>query len=129
MKPTFILVFLALSLVLSVSSYPVRCKSVGDSPLGVISDCDVQHDPLPFKWTSSIKLKKSLKWAGIDDVKIIYSNPNETLTVNCTLTVPPPGPYTSKDTLTIEQECTKFTPALMQGASLAIMFFPTHSFD
>ena len=129
MRSAPIILFLVLTLLSTAACYPVRCKSVGDSPVGVISDCDVQHDPLPFHWTTTIKLKKNVKWAGMDDVKVIYSNPNETLTVNCTMTVPTPGTYSHGDSLTVEHQCTKFTPALMQGATLAVMFFLTHSFD
>lgn len=70
------LILSVLILAVCTNAYPVRCKEVGDSLLGTVTDCDVTHDPLPFKWTSTVKLKKNLKWAGTDDVQIIYSNPN-----------------------------------------------------
>lgn len=126
-----ILLLCAIMAAFCINGYPVRCQSVGDSLLGAVTDCDVSHDPLPFTWTSTVTLKKGLKWAGIDDVKILYSNPNETVSSNCTLTVPLPGTYNKNANLTIEQTCTSFTPALFKGATLAIIFFYTHhdSFD
>jgi hypothetical protein len=86
---------------------------------------------LPFKWTSTVKLKKNVKWAGLDDVSYIYSNANETVTSTCNLGAPLPGTYSRNDNLTISQECTKFEPKLFYGASLAVIFFYTHhdSFD
>ena len=44
--------------------------------MGTVTDCEVEHDPVPFKWTATIKVKKNVKWAGIDDIKYIYSNPH-----------------------------------------------------
>jgi hypothetical protein len=44
--------------------------------IGTVTDCDVSNDPLPFNWTATIKLKKACKWAGIDDIYYIYSNPD-----------------------------------------------------
>ena len=61
------------------ASYPVRCTPVGESPLGVVDDCDVANDPFPFKWSVTLKVKKNLNWIGRDDVKIIYANPHETV--------------------------------------------------
>lgn len=84
-------------------AYPVRCIEIGDSLLGTVTDCDVTSDPLPFKWTSTIKLKKNLKWAGLDDVSYIYSNPNETVSSTCNTGAPLPGSYSRNDNLTISQ--------------------------
>ena len=81
--------------------YPVRCSEVGDSPLGTVTDCDVLNDPLPFHWTSTVKLKKNIKWAGVDDVSYIYSNSNESLVGNCTLAASAPGAYNKNDNITI----------------------------
>jgi len=107
-------------------SYPVRCSSIGDSPLGAITDCDVLNDPLPFHWTSTVKLKKNLKWAGADDVSYMYSNSNESLIANCTLATPQPGTYNKNDTITIAQTCYGFVPSLQKYATLIILFFYTH---
>jgi hypothetical protein len=118
-------------LAVAVVGYPVRCIEIGDSVLGTVSDCDVLSDPLPFHWTSTITLKKNVKWAGIDDIYYIYSNPDDTLEANCTLAAPLPGNYSRGANLTIEQTCFKFTPQLVRGANLVVMFFYTHhdSFD
>ena len=63
-----------------VYTYPVRCSEIGVDPLGsvlgTVTDCDVLSDPLPFHWISTVKLNKNVKWAGPDDVKYIYSNPD-----------------------------------------------------
>lgn len=75
-KATLLLLFQLLALAHFTYAYPARCAEIGDSVLGTVTDCDVQHDPLPFHWTSTVKLKKNLKWAGVDDVSYIYSNPN-----------------------------------------------------
>ncbi len=127
----FILLACIAATVFCGDGYPVRCKEVGDSVLGTVTDCDVSHDPLPFKWTSTIKLKKNVKWAGVDDVQYIYSNPNETVAASCSLAAPLPGAYNKNDNLTIEQTCSKYDPPLFKGANLVIMFFYTHhdSFD
>jgi hypothetical protein len=99
--------------------------------IGTVSDCDVVSDPLPFKWTTTFKLKKNCKWAGVDDVYIIYSNPDETIEGKCTLAAPLPGAYNKGDTITIEQTCNSFNPPLVKGANLVVMVFYTHhdSFD
>ena len=38
--------------------YPACCTGVEDSDLQTVKDCDVICDPLPFRWTSIIKIKK-----------------------------------------------------------------------
>jgi hypothetical protein len=117
---------LILFLLATTVGYPVNCSEIGISLLGMISDCDVLSDPLPFHWTSTITLKKNVKWAGIDDVSYLYSNSDETLKANCTLAAPLPGNYNQGVNLTIEQTCFKFTPQLVKGAKLLATFFQTH---
>lgn len=74
------IIVLGLCLLGMIQAYPVRCSEIGSaslgSVLGVVTDCDVLSDPLPFRWTSTVKLSKNVKWAGPDDVKYIYSNPD-----------------------------------------------------
>jgi hypothetical protein len=99
--------------------------------LGTVSDCNVLSDPLPFRWETTIKLKKAVKWAGIDDVYIIYSNPDQTITGNCQTAATLPGNFSKNDNVLISQTCTSFTPPLVVGANLLVMVFYTHhdSFD
>lgn len=105
-------VFLTLALLLACSlatqvAYPVRCQEIGgDSVLGTVTDCDVQSDPLPFKWTATIKVKKTCKWAGLDDVSYIYSNPDDTIEGKCMTAATLPGTYSKNDNVTIQQTCT-----------------------
>ena len=108
--------------------YPIRCSEIGgDSGLGTVTDCDVKNDPFPFHWTATIRLKKNIKWAGIDDVQYIYSNPDESVEANCSLATPKVGNYSKNDNLTIEQICYRDTnPPLVKGANLVILFFYTH---
>ena len=94
--------------------------------IGTVSDCDVASDPLPFTWTTTLKLKKNCKWVGLDDVYYIYSNPDQTIDGKCTTTATLPGSYSKNDNITIQQTCTSFTPALIQGANLIVMVFYTH---
>lgn len=106
--------------------YPVRCLEVGDSVLGTVTDCDVISDPLPFRWTSTIKAKKNLKWAGLDDIRYIYSNPDQTITGNCTLAAPLPGDFAKNEEIVIEQTCYRFDPPMDKYASLLLLFFYSH---
>lgn len=75
----------AISLILLVSflvlakTYPIKCEPIGDSDLGELAACDVIHDPFPFNYTASVQLKKDIKWTGIEDVRYIYSNPDQTV--------------------------------------------------
>ena len=94
---------LVLSLVLAIGSgYPIRCVEIGgDSALGTVDDCDVQHDPFPFHYTATIKLKKNVKWAGIDDVSIMYANPDDSVEGNCTTTIPVPTNYSKGSNVTM----------------------------
>lgn len=69
--------------------------------IGTVTDCDVKSDPLPFKWTTTIKLKKSCKWQGVDDIYIIYANPDETIAGKCTLAATLPGTLSKNDNVTI----------------------------
>lgn len=94
--------------------------------IGTVTDCDVTSDPLPFTWTTTLKLKKNCKWAGLDDVYYIYSNPDQTIEGKCTTAATLPGNYSKNDNVTIQQTCTSFTPALMKGANLVVMVFYTH---
>lgn len=125
------LLFCAVILPAVALCYPVRCSEIGDSPLGTVTDCDVLNDPMPFHWTSTVRLKKNIKWAGIDDVSYIYSNSNESVIANCTLAAPEPGTYSRNDNITIEQTCFNFNPQLAKYATLIILFFYSHhdSFD
>lgn len=100
-KITLTLFLLVVGYCTEQANYPVRCVEVGDSPLGTVVDCDVSNDPLPFKWTATVQLKTNVKWAGIDDVKYFYSNPNETVHSNCTLGAPLPGTYKKGANITI----------------------------
>jgi hypothetical protein len=84
------------------------------------------HDPLPFKWTTTISLKKSCQWAGVDDVFYIYSNPDGTIIGNCFLAAPLPATFKKGDEITIEQTCTSFSPLLVNGANLLVLVFYTH---
>ena len=116
---------IVLCLLLCVAlSYPIRCTEIGgDSGLGTVTDCDVKTDPFPFQWSATIKLRKNVKWAGVDDVKYIYSNPDESVEANCSMTLPLVGNYSKNDNLTIEQICSKDTnPPLVKGANLVIIF-------
>ena len=115
-----------LCLFTSAVSYPVRCQAVGDSPLGNVSDCDVINDPLPFKWKVTLLIKKALKWAGVDDIKIFYANPHETVESNCSLAVPDAGQYKPNSKLSFEQTCYSFDPQLQKYAMLTIMVFYSH---
>lgn len=96
-----------------------------------MTDCDVLSDPVPFKWTTTIKLKKSVKWAGLDDVQYIYSNPDDSIEGICSTAASLPGTYSRNDNVTIQQSCTSFNPALVKGANLVVIVFYTHqsSFD
>jgi hypothetical protein len=96
--------------------------------IGTVTDCDAQHDPLPFIWTTSIKLKKSCKWAGLDDLAYIYSNPDDTIEASCITAVTLPGTYSKNDNISIQQS---FDPPLVKGANLMVIVFYTHhdSFD
>ena len=69
--------------------------------LGTVTDCDVKSDPIPFRWTSTIKVKKNVKWAGLDDISYIYSNPDQTITGNCSTAAPLPGNFSKNDNITI----------------------------
>lgn len=40
-----------------------------------------------------MKLKKNVKWAGLDDVTYIYSNPDDTVSADCLVATPLPGNY------------------------------------
>jgi hypothetical protein len=91
-----------------------------------VTDCDVQSDPLPFQWSSTIKLKKNCKWAGLDDVYIIYSNPDETISGTCNIAVTLAGAYNKNDNIYISQSCYSFNPPLMKGANLLVIAFYTH---
>jgi len=121
-----ILVALLIFLGSAEVGYPVRCVEIGDSVLGTVTDCDVISDPIPFRWTATIKAKKNLKWAGLDDVTYIYSNPDQTIVGNCTLAAPLPGAINKNDNITIEQTCYRFDPPMDKYASLVILFFYTH---
>jgi hypothetical protein len=131
MKYCEVLVVLLVSLAALVEAYPVRCQEVGDSVIGTVSDCDVQSDPLPFKWTATIKLKKACKWAGLDDVRFIYSNPDESIEGSCNTGATLPGNFSKNDNITIQQSCNSFSPPLEKGATLVVLVFYTHhdSFD
>ena len=63
---------------------------------------------------------------GLDDVYYIYSNPDQTIDGKCTTAATLPGSYSKNDNITIQQTCTSFTPALIQGANLIVMVFYTH---
>ncbi len=132
MKATLLCLFVMLGLAMGETvTYPVRCQQIGDSVLGTVSDCNVLSDPLPFRWETTIKLKKNVKWAGVDDVYIIYSNPDQTITGNCQTAATLPGNFSKNDNVLISQTCTSFTPPLVVGANLVVMVFYTHhdSFD
>lgn len=94
--------------------------------IGTVTDCDVMSDPLPFKWTTVIKLKKACKWAGLDDITYIYSNPDDTIDGSCITAASLPGTYNKNDNISIQQTCTSFNPPLVKGANLVVMVFYTH---
>lgn len=131
MKYSILLVVLLVSLAGVGASYPVRCQEVGDSVIGTVTDCDVQSDPLPFKWTTTIKLKKGCKWAGLDDIRFIYSNPDDSIEATCNTAATLPGNFSKNDNITIQQTCSSFSPPLQKGANLVVIVFYTHhdSFD
>jgi hypothetical protein len=63
-------------------------------------------------------LKKSVKWAGLDDVQYIYSNPDDVIEGTCSTAASLPGAYSKNDNVTIQQSCTSFNPALVKGRIL-----------
>lgn len=83
-------------------------------------------DPLPFIWTASVKLKKTCKWAGLDDVTYIYSNPDGDVSGVCTTAATLPGTYNKNDNVFVQQSCSSFSPELMKGANLLVLVFFTH---
>ncbi len=120
-------VLLLLASVLSQQlTYPIRCQEIGDSVIGTVSDCHVTSDPLPFTWTTTIKLKKTCKWAGTDDVYYIYSNPDQTIEGKCNTAATLPGTFNKNDNVTIQQTCSSFNPPLEKGATLVVLVFYTH---
>lgn len=126
MKLILSLIFLLSVAFANQVAYPVRCQEIGDSVIGAVTDCDVTSDPLPFTWSTIIKLKKTCKWAGIDDVSYIYSNPDQTIEGTCTTGTTLPGSYSKNDNITIQQTCRSFSPPLEKGATLLVLVFYTH---
>jgi hypothetical protein len=111
-------------LVAMVSCGTLECLEVGDCKRANLDGCNTVHNPLPFKWNTSVTLTKDYYWHGADDIFFIYSNPDSTpIKPNCATATTLPGQYHAGDKISIEQTCYSFDVTVKKGARVSFWLF------